>query len=420
MKFFILALLALLLTVFAAGYAPDNLGILTFTSPDLTVQTSITFSIILVFISFIFLYTVIRVLVNLVAIPDRIKAWRKLRYQRLSEKYLSQGLHALIEGNWHRAEIMLNKGASFSKTPFINHLCAARAAQNQGALLRRDNYLKLAYENTPEETLAVGLTQAELQINQKQAEQALATLRNLHEKHPSHGQIKCLLLQTYAELEDWIDVLELLPKIKRDKLLSPENIQARQLEAYAGLMYHAGQDENKKELDRVWGKIPKKIRGELHLLEVYATEKLKFADTRLCEPLLRKALRKQWDVAIIRLYGLIEGHDNAKQLVFAESLLNSHARDPDLFLTLGRLCIRNGLWGKAKGYLEESIDIQPSPEAYRELATLVESQGDHKNATVYYQLGLKLATAITYHDSVKLIEQAEANHALCDGARQVV
>ncbi|MBM2830111.1 MAG: hypothetical protein HW411_901, partial [Gammaproteobacteria bacterium] len=324
------------------------------------------------------------------------------------------------EGNWKSAEESLKKGIPYARAPLINYLGAARAAQQQDALERRDHYLKLAHENNPDAKVAVGLTRAELQINQHQTEQALATLTNLHERRPDQKQVKLMLLKIHTDLKDWKNVLELLPELKRARLLSTENIQAKQLEAYAGMLQQAGGTANKETLENTWQGIPKNLRKELHLLEEYTFEKLKFAETAECEQLLRQSLKKHWDVGIVRLYGLVEGEDNARQLAFAEKLLSGHARDPVLLLTLGRLSMRNSLWGKARDYLEESLEIQPTPEAYRELAVLLEKQGEYSLASACYQQGLALATTITRHDSVKLLEQVERHEAVCEGARQVV
>jgi uncharacterized protein HemY len=82
--------------------------------------------------------------------------------------------------------------------------------------------------------------------------------------------------------------------------------------------------------------------------------------------------------------------------------------------------MRNSLWGKAATYLKECIEIYPMPEAYRELAILLERQGDYSAAANYYQKGLTLATAVARHDTVKLLEQAEDEVKFAAGARQVV
>ena len=66
--------------------------------------------------------------------------------------------------------------------PLINYLGAAKAAQEQGAFERRDNLLQKAYRVAPEADLAIGLTQAELEIEQHQFEHAMATLNHLRKK----------------------------------------------------------------------------------------------------------------------------------------------------------------------------------------------------------------------------------------------
>ena len=128
---------------------------------------------------------------------------------------------------------------------------------------------------------------------------------------------------------------------------------------------------------------------------MYVSERLKFADTTDCEVLLKSALKRQWDNLLVRLYGLVVGSDLTKQQATAESWLNNHSRDAVLLLTLGRICMRNQLWGKARDYLRESIDVQANPEAYYEFARLHEQEGDREAAAECYEKGLTLATGMS-------------------------
>ncbi len=91
-----------------------------------------------------------------------------------------------------------------------------------------------------------------------------------------------------------------------------------------------------------------------------------------------------------------------------------------MLLTLGRLGLRNGLWGKARGYLEESIEIKPLPDTYLVLANVLEKQDEHVAANVYYQKGLALATSMEPHESVKMLQKSDDQNVLCSSARQVV
>jgi len=407
MRLLLLIIISLLLAVAVGTYAEHDAGQMIITISGWTIQTSFSFFVISIVVFFLLFHFLLRMISRFWNMPGQLGSWKKGRHQRLSEKYLSRGLMALVEGNWNKAEVSLTKGAPYSQAPLVNYLAAARAAQQLGAVERRDSYLMQAYKEDPDEEVAIGLVQAELQIKQQQTEQALATLTHLHNQKPKQDQVKNMLLHTYAELKDWDAMLKLLPKVQRAGILPREQIQARQLEAYGGLLKQVGMDADKEKLSNAWLNIPRKLRTEFHLIEVYTEEKLKLTDASDCEPLIHKALKKQWDIALLGLYGLVEGKDIARQLKFAEGFLSSHAREPVLLLTLGRLSVKNKLWGKARTYLEESIEINPLPEAYRTLASVLEELGEHGAAAVQYQKGLELATVGLSGGGVKLLGQAE-------------
>ena len=395
MRLLFISLLALVVAVAIGSLAGSDNGYVVLTAAGYTIQTSATFFIIVLFLAFITAYYIIRSLVRLWHAPSDLRVWQLHRRQRRAEKYLTEGLVHMTEGRWKQAERDFCKAAPYSRVPYVNYLCAARAAQEVGSVVKRDEYLRLAYQNNPDASMAVGITQAELQLSQQQTEQALATLKHLQHKKPDQLQVKQLLLNTYTDLHDWQSVLKLMPSIEKAGLYSREQIQARQLEAYTGLLHEAGEVGDRNRLDDVWNNIPKKLKQHFYLIEVYVSERLKFGETADCEPLLRSALKKQWDSVLVRLYGLVEAADPNKQLAVAESCLQSHARDPVLLLSLGRICKRNKLWGKARDYLQESIEVKPNPEAYYEFAQLHEQDGNKDEAAICYEKGLELAAGIS-------------------------
>lgn len=67
-----------------------------------------------------------------------------------------------------------------------------------------------------------------------------------------------------------------------------------------------------------------------------------------------------------------------------------HPDDPSLLLTLGRLCLQNRLWGKARDYLESSLNLQRNPETCAELARLLAGLGDTERSNQLFQEGLVL------------------------------
>ena len=59
-------------------------------------------------------------------------------------------------------------------------------------------------------------------------------------------------------------------------------------------------------------------------------------------------------------------------------------------LTLGKISSRNQLWGKARSYLESSIEQRATAEAYRLLGALLERLGEADEASDCYRRGLDL------------------------------
>ena len=64
-------------------------------------------------------------------------------------------------------------------SPLINYLGAACASQAMGDTEKRDEYIALAQKNSPQDSLAIAMTQAHLYSWTEQHEQALATLSEL-------------------------------------------------------------------------------------------------------------------------------------------------------------------------------------------------------------------------------------------------
>ena len=388
MKYLLISLLTLFVAIAIGSIVVKDPGYMLLSISGWRIETTAVLFFIILFLVFFLIYFLVRGLVRAWQLPKDISAWKINKKQHLSEKYITDGLINMAEGKWKEAESKFCKAASNSKSPYIIYLCAARAAQEMNALKKRDEYLRFAHEHNPDATLTIGLTQAELQLNQKQTVQALATLNNLQEKWPEQVRTKQLLLETYTSLDDWQAIIEILCSIEKNNLYSNKVIEEKKLKAYTGLMQDAGNSGDRRKLTKLWGEIQHKLKKQHRLIERYVSERLKFEDTKDCEVLLKETIKRQWDRKLVRLYGFVVAKDSNKQLNTAETWLNNYTHDPALFLTLGRICIRNNLWSKANEYLQKSIDIQESSEAFFQFANLHQQQGDYKKAAIYYEKGL--------------------------------
>jgi HemY protein len=290
-------------------------------------------------------------------------------------------------GNFAKGERLLARAASVSEAPLLNYLQAARAAHLLGQDERRDTWLKQAYENLPGATNAVLLTQAELQLDQEQYEQALATLRKIEENSPNHGHALMLLGRLYYRLQDWKHLSDLLPKLKKHGRLDPETLEKWSLRVNQEHLESA-QDGN--AVQEVWKQIPRQQKQLIELLESYYASLIRTNMHEKAEKDIAAELKRGWRTPLVRLYGIVEGPEPAKQLKKAEAWLKSHGEDVDLLLTAARLCLRTELWGKARSYLETVIAIRPSPDAYQEYGRLLTQLGEEEAAAEAYRAGLGL------------------------------
>lgn len=389
MRYLVLILLALAAAIVLGNLLEDDPGLMLFSYAGYTVQMSMVAFAVLLLIFFMLGYLSLRLLWGTWRLPRSIDRWSRHRRHRRAEKRMNRGVLAVLEGDWRTAEDNFRKGARYSSMPMVNYLAAARAAQQQKALNRRDQYLRLAHEQGDNANLALGLTQARLQLTQGQTEEAWATLNELAEEGNLDPQINTLLLEVASELGEWPQALQFLDEASARKTISKDDLRGRQLSVYAGILRGA---ESMASLEKYWDQVPARLKDEAGIIEAYIAARLHFHEHDGCEVLLRKALKKQWDESLVTLYGLVDAEKPARQLQFAEGLLKSHEESSALYLALGRLCKKQNLWGKAKSYLEASLSRNPGAEACQELALLLEQQGEQQSAAEYFRRGLALAT----------------------------
>jgi HemY protein len=325
----------------------------------------------------------------LVRAPRKLgEAAGRMRAGRAGQK-LTMGMIQIAEGNFARGEKLLARAAAGSDAPLFNYLQAARAAHLQGQDERRDEWLKLAYEHTPEAANAVLLTQAELQLDREQYEQALATLRRLDENSKDHSYAIALLGRLYYRLEDWAHLAEILPRLKKHGRINQETIDKWTVRVYVENLNRAAAGD---AVIAEWKAIPKKLKGDSSLLNAYYTSLMRTEMHDKAEKDLVAELKVSWRAELVRLYGLVEGPDASKQLKRAEGWLAERADDADLLLTSARLCLRTELWGKARSYLETVLAIRPTPEAYQVYGRLLNQMGEGDAAAEAYRAGLGMVT----------------------------
>jgi HemY protein len=397
MRSFIVFLFIFVISIFVGFKIAQDPGYALFSYQHWTVEMPLWFALLSIVVLFFIGYLMMLLVDSIDFSLYRWHNWLRWRRKYKSYSKTNRGLIELIEGHWKTAEHYLLEGIRQSDAPLINYLAAAKAAHEQGAYDKRDSYLRKAHDLAPQADVAIGLTQAQLQLSQGQLEQALATLGHLRTVAPKHKFVLKLLERLYIRLGDWQALLKLLPSLRKAKLVDDEYIRGFESKIYCELLSAADhKNEGIDAVQLVWSTIPKKVKAEPAIVVCYVKYLLPFpATAEELELLVRQALSKNWDKELVRLYGLIMGPDPVKQLAKAESWQKEHPNQAILLLTLGRLCMRAQLWGKARTYFENSLKLEVDPETYVEYGRLLELLGEQKAAVESYREGL-LLTAASY------------------------
>ena len=340
---------------------------------------------------FFILYFSFRLLGWTVRLPTKIKKRVANNKIALSQKALIKGLVDSAEGNWEAAETILIKHASHSGAPLIHYLTAARAAQSRGAFDKRDEYLQFAAEHGDDSEIAVGLTQAELNLSGQQYEQALETLTRLHSINPKQANVLRLLHQTYQKLEDWQSLRSLIPSLTTHKVLMEAELKLVETEVFSNLLKQAAEQKNRVALQTLWAEMPLSIKVMRGVAAIYFAAMIDVDAGASIEEELVKNLSANWSETLLVLFGNIQSTDPVLQLETAERWLIGHANDAILLMVLGKLSGQRTDYAKAQRYLQQSIALDPNVQSYRLLGDLALTQNDAAAASQFYKQGLELA-----------------------------
>lgn len=367
-------------------------GYVVFSFAEYTLETSFIFMAGFAAFSFFVFYYLVRSLSRIFNFPKYLSKRHYNRQLERSKNTLIKGLIEISEGRFEQAEKILIKHAEKGDSVLLSYLMAARAAQQQAAYERRDEYLRRAHESTPSADIAIGLTQAELQLSHKQYEQALATLNHLSGVAPKHGYVKKLLANTFKNLGDWDNLSSTLAEAKKLKAIDKTELDLLELEAYSGMLQKSIKQADNEKTERIWSQLPKLLRHNIELTYLYASYLQKLQKDNEAEVLIRNSLAENWDNKLALFYSNLHTTNPRKQLETAEIWLHAQPRNAELLMVLGKLCLNCEYWGKARTYFETSISIQPISEAYLRLAELLETRMDAPDeAQKIYKSGLKIS-----------------------------
>ncbi len=391
MKLLALILTLLFVSVALTLLAIENPGYVLIVREPWSLEMPLTLFLLLLVVGVALLYFLWHLILRLYHIPRDVGQWRARRRIQGAHQGLLEGLLNLAEANWEQAEKRLLGDLRHSESPAVNYLAAAYAARGRGDEEKRDEYLALADRAAPQNRLAIGMTQARLHILSREYEQALATIGQVRTLEPGHPPALRALAAVFRELRDWPGLVALIPELRKRQAMGEDEIAELELLAHRELLTLSLPAGSLQVLEKAWQTVPKGLRTNPTLIELYARQLMKQGEMDKAGAVLGEAVERTWDDRLAYLFGSTQTSKPESQLQRAETWLQTQADNPMLLLTLGRLAAAAQHQTKAQEYLQQAIALRELPEACQELGELLERAGQSDKARDYYRRGLKAA-----------------------------
>ena len=387
----LLWLVALMATAIGiAVTARFNPGNVVFFYPPHRIDMSLNLFVVLAVVLFVFVYWLLRALRATVSMPAKVAAYRQRKRERDGNKGLRDALKALFEGRFGHAEKAAMRAAELPENAGLAALIGARAAHRMRQSARRDNWLAGIVNDNGLKTARL-MTMTELLVDDHQPEAALDAVAELTASGQRHIHALQWSLKAQQQAKNWPEVLRLVRMLDKHKALHPAlSSRLREL-AYEALLSDRTHDA--ESIQRVWSTIPTVDRVKPYIAARAAMALTARGLHDEARASAEEALRVEWDERVVRAYRDAAAGAGTPallaQIEHCETWMKERPTDAELALTLGSLCLKQKLWGKAQRYLEQALSDAGEPrmvrEAHLKLAQMHEALGQHDEANAHYR-----------------------------------
>ena len=389
MRFAVWAVILACIAVAVALFAGGSDGVVVVAAFGKRIDLSLNLAVVLLLAGYAGFYFVARMVATVAAIPSRVRAYREERTRSRLRQSLDDALLAFFQGRYASAEKSAAAALTGDETKGVAAIIAARSAHELGRFSEREQFLDQAKGAAPEVDQARLTTLADLLVSQGRHEEALEVLKDLSARDSRNLRLLRLKLQAEQALRDWDEALATVGALLKLGGIGPAEAATVRRAAHLGNLNRKAHD--RESLAAYWKQLPADMRTEPAVAATAARYHLALGATAEAQAIIEQALEREWNPSLVALYGDAAGSDALPQIERAEKWLRLHARDPALLLALGKLCMRQGLWGKAQSYIEASLALEPTHDGHMTLAALMEQIGRPQEAVQHFRRSAELA-----------------------------
>jgi len=405
-KLFVFTLLALVLALLISLFfdLPSDPGYLLIAFGNYSFETSLVALIGLLLVFYI-LYKALVLLLRTINPKWVVRLGKKIQRQRRAKARSKtlEGLLFFARRNWRSSHQYLSKGMADDDATVVNYLAAAWSAHELGEKEQWQQCLDDAEAQFPLARSTINFVRAQLLFKSNQLEQCLAILEQMRKNSVNDNSLLDLLKEVYIKLDDWQKLADLLPTLQKNKLVDEAEVERIEVRLFMERLYGAASPQpaiaeeakktNTDALHSVWKAAAPKFKSDPKVVKHYAQLLIDADAMGAAAKVIESSLNRNWDDDLIALYGAGNFTHGSKELLVAETWLKARPANSTLLLALGRICLRNELWGKARSYFEASVKIAPALEVYGELSRLLANLGEKEAADAYFEKYQQLSKA---------------------------
>ncbi|MEX3688406.1 heme biosynthesis protein HemY [Paraburkholderia sp. BR14263] len=356
--------------------------------PPYRVDVSLNLFVVGIVVAFLLLYAILRFARNIVTMPRRVGAYRARMRAEKANSALRDAVGNLYAGRFSRAEKAARDSLADAKNTSAAGLIGATAAHRLHEYARRDEWLTQV--DDPDLQEARLMATADMRADGRDADGALAALTEMRTQGGRRIHAQQIALRAQQQLKNWSEVLKLVKTLEKREALHPAvAVRLRQLAAENLLR---DRRHNADALLELWQSLSNVERHSPRLADCAAELLIALDRQADARKIVEEALAQNWDARLLRRYPDTAGSDALPLIQKAEIWRKERPEDGDLLFALGRLCLKQQLWGKAQSFLEAALKSADATQneplkirSHRALARLHEQLGDGEKAASHYR-----------------------------------
>ena len=322
-------------------------------------------------------------------LPKRMQGWQQQRRISKAARLTQSGIQACVFEQWAQAKPLLTSAAKIDHAyVWLNYLLAGFAAHQKQQYVERDTCFQQAQTASPQAEALIHFAKAKLLLKQGDYQQAAALLLHLREIDTDAAKPALrLLIQCYRAQGAWDEIEQLLPQLKKKRILSSAAYDELCIAVYVGVFQRERQSFSGGCLLSRWLDIPKSYRYDPRLILAYSecldhetmTATVKQARIELAK-WLQQVLAQTWHAELVIYFVRFYAGSPDKLEAILKGWLQQRPFDAELLYACAVFAVKQKLWGQAKEYLSICLTREHQLKYYHLLIEVLEACGEQAAA----------------------------------------